>query len=61
MISIVVKDTNGTIYSTCLFDKDYEKLILEKKIDNKDKIVRKICKEFNILPANILSYWVSPD
>lgn len=56
MISILVKDLNGTVrFNTTSQNEKLEKFIAENP-EEKEQIIKKICKEFEIKPEHLHSY-----
>ncbi len=56
MISILVKDLNGNVrYNTTSNDEKLEKFIKENPKE-KELIIKKLCKEFEIRKENIHSF-----
>ncbi len=56
MIAIIIKDQNGKAgASTSSFDEKLEKFIKENPKE-KDKILKKLSKEFDVKPDDIFKY-----
>jgi hypothetical protein len=61
MIALIIKDSKTPYSTSCLGETALEKLILSSDPEDNFKAEKKLCKEFNVTPEQLIKYWVVKD